>query len=817
MASVIEITATLDNETDAGTSQIVRNLKEVESQSSIATTGFTSLQTIGTAALAGVAAVAVGAVAAIGGIAIAAFDLADDTATATADISAEYGLIGDEAIAMGELAQEVWGNNFAGSVTEAGDAMGYAYQQLGLVDDALVNATEDAFRLSDVFEVDTVEGINTANVLMEEFGLTSDQAFDFIAKGFQSGLNSSDDFIDSIGEYSNLFADAGFDADDFFSIMETGAAGGVLGTDKIADAIKEMGIILSEGGDKAKAAFSDIGLNFDQIAASVAAGDETWADYFPNIIEGLNSIEDPIKKQQAQVAIFGTMAEDLGVSFTEGLSTATTSLEEMAGATDSLDAKYDTLGSAVEGFKRRGLLAFEPIGTIILNLANSILPHLEGAFAFLETTVAPAIETVAAVIQSFIANLSEGMTPLDAFVEAIWSIASPEVLAFLVQLRDEILPSLVEWFMANVQPILTMVASFVSWQDVLAVLAGVVVGLVIPAIVSMVVALAPILLAIGAAIAIVALMRTAWENDWGGIQEKVATVIAFVQGVITSVMTAIQVFWAANGQAILAKASEVWTAIQTAVQTAIATAQKIIMTIMPVIVEYLGGIWDTIMLVFAAFKSAFEGDWEAFGATLREAWETYWTAVVNFLDQLWGMIQPKLAAAWESIKAWWGGIDWVSLGQNITDGIVNGLGDLVGRVTGALGDAAAAAQAAWNGFWDSHSPSRWMIESMGNVIDGAVIGLGDGRELMKQSEAIATRVAQPFSGLQITPQFATAGGFGAGGFRGNPLAEETLPPPVTSSTKEGRMSNYYDSQFIFPNVTDHEGMIRALEENEQAG
>src|SRR5690606_1684169 len=112
--------------------------------------------------------------------------------------------------------------------------------------------------------------------------------------------------LDTIGEYSGLFSEAGFTAAEMFSIMETGAQGGVLGTDKIADSIKEMGIILNEGGDEVAAAFDTIGLSFGDIQQSVADGEATWADYFDDIVGGLQGIDDPLLRNQAQVAIFGT-------------------------------------------------------------------------------------------------------------------------------------------------------------------------------------------------------------------------------------------------------------------------------------------------------------------------------------------------------------------------------------------------------------------------------------------------------------------------------------------------------------------------------
>jgi phage-related minor tail protein len=203
---------------------------------------------------------------------------------------------------------------------------------------------------------------------MDEFGLTSDQAFDFMTEGIQKGLDRNDDFLDSIREYGNIFSDAGFNADEFFSIMETGAAGGVLGTDKISDAVKEFGVIMTEASDDTKTAFSDIGLDFDQMAGEVAAGNTTFAASFDDVIAGINSIEDPIKRAALQTQIFGTMAEDLGVNFTEGLSASATSLEDMSGSMDNIIAKNMTIGESMDTLKRQMVVALEPAAQELMPL-----------------------------------------------------------------------------------------------------------------------------------------------------------------------------------------------------------------------------------------------------------------------------------------------------------------------------------------------------------------------------------------------------------------------------------------------------------------
>lgn len=74
---------------------------------------------------------------------------------------------------------------------------------------------------------------------------------------------------------------------------------------------------------------------------------------------------------------------------------------------------------------------------------------------------------------------------------------------------------------AFIEPIAAAVAEFVTWQDVLVAVGIVLGGFVLSALASLASLVAPFLVLIG----IVALLRTAWEENWGGIQEKVGAVV----------------------------------------------------------------------------------------------------------------------------------------------------------------------------------------------------------------------------------------------------------------------------------------------------
>lgn len=312
----------------------------------------------------------------------ASFDLSRDIEQSQNKLRAELGLSEAAAEEFGGMAKTIFANNFGADLDEATEAIIATRQQLGaLSKDDLVAATENAFKLADAFDADIGQSLNAANVLMEKFGLTQGQAFDFIATGFQKGLNSSDDFLDSITEYGNLFGDAGADAGQFFSLMETGLQGGVLGTDKVADAFKEFQIRFLEGDKGMLTAIEDLtGDGWQMFIDEINSGDRTITDTFALLQNLLSEVADPIERNRIGIALMGTQFEDLGASAVTGIDLAKTGLDDMTGATDDLNAQYNNLGAFGQEMWRKTLLALTPVTDELLNLANEAMPFVRDLF-----------------------------------------------------------------------------------------------------------------------------------------------------------------------------------------------------------------------------------------------------------------------------------------------------------------------------------------------------------------------------------------------------------------------------------------------------
>ena len=163
-------------------------------------------------------------------------------------LQASTGATAEETKAYKEEMQEVYSAGHGDSIRDVADAMALVKQYTNETDPSkLKEMTESGMALEEVFGTDLSESIRGADALMDNMGLTAEQAFDYIAKGAQSGLNKSGELTDNLAEYSQLWGQAGFSAEEMFSILQNGLDSGAYNLDKVNDFVKEFGNSLADG------------------------------------------------------------------------------------------------------------------------------------------------------------------------------------------------------------------------------------------------------------------------------------------------------------------------------------------------------------------------------------------------------------------------------------------------------------------------------------------------------------------------------------------------------------------------------------------
>lgn len=366
-----------------------------------------------TSGLSGAKMAAIGTGAAVAGAGVMAVGIADDMKSAMNDYLASTGKSKEETERYQGVLEKIYANNYGESFSEIGQAMADVTKQLGDMDDAsLQNVTESAFALRDTFGYDIPESTKAAKALVDNFGISGEEAMNLIATGAQNGLDYSGELLDSISEYSVQFEKMGMDADDMFAIFQKGAESGAFNLDKVGDAVKEMSIRVIDGSDTTKEGFELLGLNADEMSKKFSEGGESAKEAFEQTIDALAEMEDPIAQNAAGVDLFGTMWEDLGPEAVTALSDIQDGAYQTSDAMNQIkEVKYDDLGSQLEELKRNLEVLMIPLGEALMPLLdiliNTVLPILTGLLGPLISLFSELLTPILDVVQRALQPLIE--------------------------------------------------------------------------------------------------------------------------------------------------------------------------------------------------------------------------------------------------------------------------------------------------------------------------------------------------------------------------------------------------------------------------
>lgn len=340
--------------------------------------------------LAAAAGAAVGA-ALVGGVG-AAVNFAQQARQGVVDLQASLGVTGAEAERLGEVAKKVFGNNWTGSLAEAQEAVANVRREVkGLSDTDLQAVTEGSVAIADRFQEDQAKVAQAVAAVMQSTGASATEAMDFVTAGFQRGLNKSGDFLDSVLEYSPQFEKAKASTGEFFSTLESGLGKGALGTDKVADAFKEFGFSLSDTSEGMVGAFADLGINQAKLTQQIDNGTLTQTQAFQLIIDKLKGVKSETERMAIISQIFKGAGEDLG-SLILNIDLTKTKMGDLRGTTQTVKDATNTLGSVFQTAWRQVLIQLQPIGDLLLDLANEAMPSVKVAINQLGPVVTAVVK-----------------------------------------------------------------------------------------------------------------------------------------------------------------------------------------------------------------------------------------------------------------------------------------------------------------------------------------------------------------------------------------------------------------------------------------
>lgn len=160
------------------------------------------------------------------------------------------------------------------------------------------------------------------------------------------------------------------------------------------------------------------------------------------------------------------------------------------------------------------------------------------------------------------------------------------------------------------------------------------------------VGIGPVLGVLAAVTAAVGLLYLAWKNNFGGIRDITARVMASVTPVIQKALAEIQKFWAEYGEAILKTAQQTWETVRAVVEGAVGA----IFNTVAGLIQLLVGDWAGAMKSFGLAAESSTGAVKTLFNSLDGGVKDAIKATIDFLDDAAVKIAEKARNIGQSIK-----------------------------------------------------------------------------------------------------------------------------------------------------------------------
>lgn len=646
-------------------------------------------------------------------------------------LEAKLGHGTDAAKNAGKVAGELYNEGWGESLDDIGNTVATVSQAIrGIGEDDLKVVSGATEMWSTTFDTDVSEGVRGVKVLMEQFGLSAQDATDLMTQGMQNGLNYTGELADNLSEYSGRWAEAGTSAQDYFSLLQAGVDNGAYSLDKVGDFLNEFLTSLSDG--RMEESIGQFSQATQDVFNSYKNGGATAQDVLNAVIGEMNTMTNETDRASIASTLWSSLGEDNAWGMIGALAGVTNSYGDISGATaqamddsKSLSQQFDSvmrtmsstvgsvfapvlqqvvsgLGNLATGFQTMlsgvdltpltnmvtGLFsALTPLGGIITNLASAVMPIISAAIS----AIIPIISTIINVIGQVVQTISSTVTPVIQTITQIIQTAMP-IIQGAFQTASDVITGVINATFPVIQTIITSVMNII--QSVVS--------------------------------TILAAINGDWDGVWNGIlsffvniwnllANTVKSVIQSIKDVISTYLDAIKNVFSSIWNAIGGTVTSVWNSIKSTVSNAINNVKNTVSNVLNSVKSTISNIIENIKNIFSngfnAVRNTVSNAFNAVSSTVSGAVNN----VINFVSSLPSRIAGIFGNAGSLL---------VSAGRNIINGLINGI---TGAVSGAVRAVKNAVSSIVNGaksFLGIHSPSTVFRDEIGQYIpEGVAVGI----------------------------------------------------------------------------------------------
>lgn len=597
-----------------------------------------------------------------------AMDAYSETENAVIKVNAYFGETGQAAEESANVIKSVYSDGVGESMDSVADAVLMVKKNLGdLSETDLTNLTQQAITLDELYGIDMNETLRGVNSLMQQYGLTAQEAMDYIVVGTQNGLDKTNELGDNLSEYAGKFSQAGYSASEYFQLLDNGLKNGAYNLDKVNDAINEVTTRLVDGtlGES----IGSFSTKTQELFTSWQNGGATQKQVIDSIVADIGNCTNQQEALNLAALAFGTMAEDGNLKFITSLTSVGSTYESVKGSAQGMFDATTTPMQQMESNTRKLQQALVPLGEKLAELANAILPPLVSVI----TTIGGWFERLPGPVQNFVIILGAllaaftALTPVIAAISVAMgalNISMLPIIAVIAAVAAAIAGiiaiiqnwgAITQWFGELWNTICTgigaMVDSLKSWFSNLW-----------------------------------THLQSVWEGICNVLQTAVMLLGSIIQGAIDIITLPFQMIWE-NCKGIV---SSVWEGIKSVVSSAIHAVSSTISSVMGAIKNVISTVWNAISSKVSSVLN-----------TIKTTVSTVFNAVKSVASSIWNGIKSVISSVVDGIK---------SKVSSVFNGVKS-------TVTSIFNGIKSTATSVWNGIKDAIIKP---VEAAKNAVKGII-------------------------------------------------------------------------------------------------
>ena len=683
-------------------------------------------------------------------------DAFTETQDATVKASTYFGETGKAAEQTASVIKDVYGEGVGDSMDTVSNAVITVKKNLQDLDQTeLTNLTEQAITLEELYGIDMNETLRGVNSLMVNFGMSAQEAMDYIVSGTQNGLDKTNELGDNISEYAGKFSQAGYSAQEYFQLLQNGLEGGAYNLDKVNDAINEVTTRLADG------TIADSLSKINEETGQVEAGTGGWGEEVENvfkqwqqggatqkqvidaIVKDIQNTENQQDKLNKAALAFGTMGEDGNTRFIESLTSVGQTYDEVSGSAQNMFDSSTTESQKFEASMRQLEQSLIPLGEALMNLANQIIPPLASGIQ----KIGEFFGSLPEPVQNFVIILGALIAAFTALAPVIMAVV--QVVTFLGT--------------ATLGPIIGIIAG------VAAAIAGIIAivknwGAITEWFGNLWQAIKDKCIEVWTAIC--NFFTVTIPEAWNSLMEKFQAIPEWWAGIWTQVQTFFTNTWNAMMQ------NPVVQTIVTTIQTLFQGLSTTLQGIWNGLVQIASGIWEllknTILAPVILLKDLVTGDftqlsedssriWENIKDAAGRIWEGIKTVIGSLVEGLIGGIKTLFEGLRDTMGEIWDNISGKSseIWENIKGFVTEKAGELKDKAIEKVSDLKEKIYGKWEEI-KKNATDTW--ENVKTAVIERAKGMKE--DAVKTFENVVTGIGRALSGVKETVQNGLSGAVG---------------------------------------------------------